>query len=54
MYRSRRYDHFEKFVLALLLQGPFRCLDCHERHYNFVFSRKIKPEISAHENAPGT
>jgi hypothetical protein len=51
VYRSRRYDKFEKMVLPLLLQGPFRCLNCHERHYNFVFSKKIEIETSEQESS---
>ena len=51
VYRSRRYDKFEKMVLPLLLQRPFRCVNCHERHYNFVFSRKIGIETSEQVNS---
>jgi len=50
--RSERRDNFEKVVLALLLQRPFRCLNCQERHYNFAFSRRMKLEISAKKSSP--
>jgi len=46
VHRSRCYDGFEKMVLLLLLQRTFRCLNCHECHSEFVFSRKIKIETS--------
>lgn len=49
VHRSRRYDKFEKLVLPMLLQRPFRCLNCQERHYDFVFSRKIGIETTEQE-----
>jgi hypothetical protein len=50
--RSERRDSFEKVVLALILHRPFRCLNCQERHYNFVFSKKMKLETSAKKSSP--
>lgn len=47
--RSRRHDSFEKLVLPLLLRRPFRCLKCQERHYDFVFSRRIGIETTNQE-----
>ena len=44
--RSSRHDIFEKEVLSLLLTRPFRCLECEERHYNFVYSRRMEMETS--------
>jgi hypothetical protein len=54
VHRSQRYDSFERVWLTLLLQRPFRCLKCEERHYNFIFSKRapreeIQPESSREE-----
>ena len=56
MSRSSRRDIFEKVVLSLFLMRRFRCLECKERHYNFVHSRrdgtrsKCAKDLSAIEN----
>jgi hypothetical protein len=52
VYRSSRRDIFEKVVLPLFLMRPFRCLKCEERHYNFVYSRRMKLETSVQSNSP--
>jgi hypothetical protein len=45
--RSSRHDLFEKAVLPFFLLRPFRCLKCEERHYNFVYSKRMEVEPSA-------
>jgi hypothetical protein len=39
--RSNRSDIVEKLVLPICLLRPFRCLTCEERHYDFVYSRRM-------------
>ena len=49
--RSSRRDAFEKVVLPIFLLRPFRCLKCEERHYNFLYSRRIELEVNAQRNS---
>jgi len=37
--RSHRRGLHEQIILRILLQRPFRCQDCEQRHYGFVLAR---------------
>jgi hypothetical protein len=49
--RSNRSDLFEILVLPICLLRPFRCLKCEERHYDFVYSRKMKVESNSQRSS---
>jgi transposase-like protein len=51
VHRSQRYDSFEKYWLTLLLQRPYRCLSCQERHYNYAFSKRVESPAKDEEAA---
>lgn len=42
--RCRQRTVFEALILPLFLLRPFRCLDCYNRYYGYLFSKRVKTD----------
>jgi hypothetical protein len=50
--RSRRCNPVEWLILPLLLLRPFRCSECHDRHYGFFFRKRASALTQAGPESP--
>jgi hypothetical protein len=47
IHRSRRCTGLERYLLPLLLLRPYRCADCDQRYFGWVFATRKRDEEAA-------